>query len=286
MHTTYRYRLSVTSPLGNRIVPAVIPRVAAQYPPRTEARAAQQPMPGQRLAGIVRAGRAEPAGRSQQWAQAILIEPDQPDDHPRHRCTRSMSISASSTSCCVSCRRTLQRRRTTRSSPASSLCRARNVSRNSRFTRLRETARRSILPGITIPRRECASSLGLANTCRNFPLTEHLNRITDENSSARCSRQLFKKRIVRSPVILRPVPRGLHSQTGAPLGATRPDDGGPAHGFHADPKAMCALPPGHGRLVGTFHRCPFFPLRSINKTPHYNSLRMSVSTYIFSRPCG
>jgi hypothetical protein len=59
----------------------------------------------------------------------------------------------------------------------------------------------------------------------------------------------------------------LHPKANPPLGTTSPDNSRPTGGFHANPKAMSPLSSSHGWLISAFH---LFPLRPINKTPHYN----------------
>jgi hypothetical protein len=53
---------------------------------------------------------------------------------------------------------------------------------------LRLTASRSILRATINPNLECANPLGLAKICRRSLHAEHLNRITEANSSGLCKR--------------------------------------------------------------------------------------------------
>ena len=174
------------------------PRITAQYPPRAQQRSPQQSVLSQRLASIVRARGAEPARGPEKWAQAVLIQLDKADNYPRHRCSWIMSAPASTIIRDEPFWAMERRSRTTTSKPAKFCCRRRNSSRNTRFTRLRFTARRSAFPATINPNRGYARSLGLAKIWRNSPLARHLSRITEENSSALCNRWLFgKKRMVR-----------------------------------------------------------------------------------------
>lgn len=65
---------------------AATPRIATQYPPHTQERPPQQPMPGQRLTRVVRTSGAEAARGSKKRAQAILVKLDETNNYPRHRC--------------------------------------------------------------------------------------------------------------------------------------------------------------------------------------------------------
>lgn len=164
-------------------MPASSPWIAAQQPPCGEVCSAEKSMPGQRLARIMRTGRAEAARRAEKRTQAILIDFDETNDYPRHRCNCIMSLPASSASP-EPARRKGRRKRNTRSSPANCPCCARNASLNSRLILFRLTASRSIFRATINPRRGCARSFGFAKAWMNSLLTEQRNRITAENSSA------------------------------------------------------------------------------------------------------
>ncbi len=209
-------------------------------------------MLGQGFTRIVRARRTEPAGWSEKRAQTILVEFDKANDYSRHRCNWIMSISASAVNRAPSPRGGGRRKRTTKSSPVKCCCRVRNNSRNNRFTWLRLTARCSTFLATINPSRGYRRLLGLAKTWKNSPLVKHLNRRTEENSSALCNRWFFdKKRIIRIQKYsgwLR-----LNAQAFAAFGTTGPNNSSSATGFHTNQKTVSAFPPGNGRLISALH---------------------------------
>jgi len=155
------------------------------------------------------------------------------------------------------------RKRTTKSNPAKSCWRARNTSRNKRFTWLRPTARRTTLPATISPSRGCTRLFGLAYTWKNSPLTAHLNRITAVNSSAWCRRWFLGRECkengcarIKFRDLTPDITSGrknLNPQANPPLCPTRADNGGTATGFHANQKAVGAFPAGDGWLISTLH---------------------------------
>lgn len=137
------------------------PRIAAQYPPCSKACSPKKSVSVQRLARIMRTGRAETARRTEKRTQTILIYLDETNDYPRHRCNCIMSLPASSASPEPACRKG-RRKRNTRSRPAICPCCARNASLNSRLILFRLTAKRSIFRATINPRRGYARSFGFA----------------------------------------------------------------------------------------------------------------------------